>query len=74
MAKLAKILPSQKNTHYTVSETVGTIHYNTQPVTVEEAVGLDSVGMLVGNGKPEDCVLAEKSTVWPWGIECQECQ
>ena len=64
MAKLAKILPSQKNTHYTVSETVGTIHYNTQPVTVEEAVGLDSVGVLVGNGKPEDCVLAEKSTVW----------
>ena len=27
-----------KNTRYMVSETVGTIRYNTQPVTVEEAV------------------------------------
>jgi len=57
-----------------VSETVGTIHYNTQPVTVEEAVGLCSVRVLVGSGKPEDCVLAEKSTVWPWRIGCQERQ
>ena len=43
-----------------VSETVSIIHYNTLP----EALGLGSVRVLVGNGKPEDCVLAEKSTVW----------
>jgi len=47
-----------------VSETVSIIHYNTLPVIVEEALGLGSVRVLVGNGKPEDCVLAEKSTVW----------
>ena len=40
------------------------IHYNnvhivTQPVTVEEAVGLGSVRGLVANGNPEDCELAD---------------
>ena len=43
---------------------MGIIHYNnvhivTQPVTVEEAVGLGSVRGLVGNGNPEDCVLTD---------------
>jgi len=47
-----------------ISETMGIIHYNnvhivTQPVTVEEAVGLGSVRGLVGNGNPEDCVLTD---------------
>ena len=57
-----------------ISEIVSVILYNSLPVTVEEKLGLGSVRVLVGNGKPEDCVLAEKSTVWPWGFECQEHQ
>jgi len=48
--------------------------HNTQPVIVEEVLGFGCVGELVGSGKPEDCVLAEKCTVWPWRIECQEHQ
>ena len=34
-------------------------HIVTQPVTVEEAVGLGSVRGLVANGNPEDCELAD---------------
>ena len=41
------------------------IHYNvhivTLPVTLEDAVGLGSVRVLVGNGNPDNCELPEKS-------------
>ena len=37
------------------------VHNVTLPVTVDEAVGLGSARVLVGNGNPEDGVLAEKS-------------
>ena len=35
------------------------VHNVTLPVTVDEAVGLGSARVLVGNGNPEDCVLAD---------------
>ena len=41
------------------------MHIVTLPVTMEEAVGLGSVRVLVGNGNPEDGVMDEESAAQP---------